>query len=88
MSTITDPIRYGVTHCPHCERPYGPDAPDPARTDICHGSGFDMSCSQLAYEDRMAHLIAALQERDFLRAELTLFHEGQLSLLALTGGAA
>ncbi len=85
MSAMID---YGVTHCPHCEKPY---APEEARTvggldygRYCYGTGathVEPTCDLLESGERDAHLIAVLQERDVLRAELAQVHAGQLALL-------
>lgn len=89
-----EPIQYGSTHCPHCEREYAPPevrivvrvqwdaAYDPR---YCYGAPLGplaTPCSNLSLDAQDAHLVAVLQERDALRAELALVHRGQLSLLA------
>lgn len=93
-----EPIQYGSTHCPHCEREYAspegllavhsmpPAAYDPR---YCYGAGFPgFPCTVLSPAAQDEHLVAVLQERDALRAELANVHSGQLSLLALGEGGA
>ncbi len=69
-------IIYGVTHCTHCEKQYAPEGEPPGNEHLCY------DCSP-TLQDIYKHLIAALAERDLLRAQLAQVHRGQLSLIAL-----
>jgi hypothetical protein len=67
-------IDYGVTHCPHCEKPYAHDLDAPDQAGLCYDRYSDAPCTTEA--EKAAHLIAVLQARDALQMELERVRNG------------